>query len=185
MRESQRLVSLVEVALMAAIAIVFNQMTPYKLPNGGSITLTMFPIAVVAFRRGIKPGLMCGLLTGILLMIFGGVIVHPVQALLDYPIAFAALGLAGWIHLREDQTRKEQLWLVSLGLFVAGLVRFLAHYASGIVFFSEYAKGQPVALYSLLYNASYMIPEVLITLVVCGGVCWTAPQLLTRRKRRG
>ncbi|MFC7442392.1 energy-coupled thiamine transporter ThiT [Laceyella putida] len=186
MRQGQRLVTLMEVAILAAIAIVFNQMTPFQLwPNGGSITLTMLPIAAVAFRRGVKPGLACGLLTGILLMLLGGVIVHPLQALLDYPIAFAALGLAGWVRLHEGQSRSKQMWLIGLGLLVAGGFRFLAHYASGVVFFSEYAKNQSVYLYSLIYNSSYLVPEVLITLVICGGVCWTAPQLLMRRARRG
>ncbi|AUS09291.1 energy-coupled thiamine transporter ThiT [Laceyella sacchari] len=186
MRQGQRLVSMVEVAIMAAIAIVFNHMTPFQLwPNGGSITLSMVPIVAVAFRRGVKPGLVCGLLTGALLIALGGTVVHPAQAALDYPIAFAAVGLAGWVRLSEGRSRQQQLWLIGLGVLVAGGIRYLAHVASGVVFFSEYAGNQPVLLYSLGYNATFMVPEVLITLAVCGGVYWTAPQLLWRRERRG
>ena len=89
-------------------------------------------------------------------MALGGYIVDPVQALLDYPIAFAALGLAGFL-------RAYPLLGVTLGI----VGRFLAHFASGVWFFWMYApEGVSPFIYSAVYNGSYLIVELVLSLVI-------------------
>jgi thiamine transporter len=182
MNRSARLVTMIEVAIMTAIAAVMDKLALFQMPNGGAITLVMIPIAAVSFRRGVKAGLACGLLTGLLLLITGGYVVHPVQAALDYPIAFAALGLAGVFRIREHYARKWKITLAGIGLLLAGAFRLLAHFISGVVFFKQYAPaGQSVYLYSLLYNVTYVLPEVIISFVAMLLILYSAPQLVTRQ----
>ncbi|MBH8598126.1 energy-coupled thiamine transporter ThiT [Thermoactinomyces sp. CICC 10523] len=182
MNSSTRLVTMLEVAIMTAVAAVLDKLTLFEMPNGGSITLVMIPIAAVSFRRGVKAGLSCGLLSGLLLLITGGYVVHPVQAALDYPIAFAALGLAGLFRIREHYARKWKASLAGFGLLFAGAFRLLSHFISGVVFFKQYAPaGQSVYLYSLLYNVTYLLPEVIISFVAVLLILYSAPQLITRQ----
>jgi len=82
--------------------------------------------------------------------------VHPVQFLLDYPVAFGALGLAGLF--------RGTPWL---GVVVGGAGRFVAHFLSGVVFFAQYApRGTSPWTYSAAYNGSYMLPEVVVSVVL-------------------
>ncbi|MBA4602400.1 energy-coupled thiamine transporter ThiT [Thermoactinomyces mirandus] len=180
---SKRLVTMVEVALMAAIAVVLNKITPFQMwLNGGSVTLSMIPVAAVALRRGIKPGVVCGGIAGLILLLAGGYVIHPVQAVLDYPVAFAALGFAGLAVLKETVAKKRQLLRMSSGIILGGSLRFLAHYLSGIIFFKAYTPvGQSLYVYSFIYNLSYILPEVILTVIVTGLIYWSAPQLLRRR----
>ncbi|MBT9155524.1 MAG: Thiamine transporter ThiT [Firmicutes bacterium] len=83
-------------------------------------------------------------------------IVHPIQALLDYPLAFASIGLAGFF---KDKPLA--------GITVGGLSRLLCHFLSGVIFFAAYAPaGQSIYAYSLVYNITYMGPELIIALMV-------------------
>ncbi|MGA8942047.1 MAG: energy-coupled thiamine transporter ThiT [Thermoactinomyces sp.] len=182
---SKRLVTMAEVALMTAMAVVLNKLTPFQMwPNGGSVTLSMIPIAAVALRRGIKAGIVCGGMTGLILLLMGGFVVHPVQAVLDYPAAFAALGFAGLVSLKDRAGNRSLLWM-SISVVLGGSLRFFAHFLSGVIFFKAYTPvGQSLYLYSFLYNMSYILPEVILTIVVMGFIYWSAPQLLQRRTGR-
>jgi thiamine transporter len=155
-KDYQNVRVLVEVALAAALGVVLSLLKLYSLPQGGSLSLEMLPVFYVAVRRGGTLGCVTGLLLGLGQLIFGAYIVHPVQFILDYPLAFTLLGVAGFM-------RKTPL----AGVVVGCSLRFLAHFASGIFFFSEYApEGMNVLIYSAVYNASYMLPETVITLIV-------------------
>jgi len=83
-------------------------------------------------------------------------VVHPAQFLLDYPIAFGALGLAGAF-------RRQPLVGVGVGIFG----RFLSHFSSGVIFFSMFAPaGMSAFVYSAIYNGSYLIGEFVVTVVI-------------------
>ena len=149
---------LTAVALTAALAVVLGligKALPLRLPQGGSITLETVPVFFLACWGGFRLGCSAGLLAGLLQLLLGAYVLHPVQVILDYPLPFALLGLAGLLphHPR-------------LGILLGGATRFLSHFASGVVFFGSYApEGTPVWLYSLLYNLSYTGPETLIAIV--------------------
>lgn len=158
---------LVESGLTIGLAYVLGRFVLFKLPFGGSVSLDMLPILVLALRRGLAPGVVTGAIYGLLNYTLDPVqIVYPLQFLLDYAVAYGLVGLAGigaaaW----KRSSAAGRVAFASLAVALpAGLLgvaaRFAAHYVSGIVYFGQYAPpDQPVWLYSLLYNGSYMVPS--------------------------
>lgn len=148
---------LAEIAVTVALVAVLSQLRIYKLPQGGSITAgSMVPIFYIALRWGAKWGVLAGVLAGVVNYITDPFFVHPVQLLLDYPIAFGAIGLAGLLQRNPVA-----------GIVIGGAGRWLAHFISGVAFFASYApKGTSPAVYSAVYNGSYMLPEVVISVVL-------------------
>ena len=149
-----------EVGVTMALAGVLHLIKLWQMPQGGSITLgTMVPLFILALRRGPAVGFLAGALYGMLegwILSGGKNFYHPVQVILDYPLAFGLTGLAGLF------TRAP-----AFGVVVGSLARYISHVISGIVFFAQYApKGQPVVLYSLGYNAIYLGPDFLIAIVL-------------------
>lgn len=144
---------LVVAALCIALSFVLSYIKVYELPNGGSITpASMLPIFLFAYIYGPVKGLLVSFAFSLLQMTQGLHVVHWAQFLLDYVFAFTVLGVAGFF-------RKSFI----SGIVAGGLLRFLCAFLSGAIFFAEYApEGQGAILYSLLYNASYMLPEILI-----------------------
>jgi thiamine transporter len=279
---------IVGVAIAAALATALSFLRLFELPQGGSITLELLPVFYIAFRHGAIHGIAAGTISGILQLILRPFIVHPVQVLLDYPLAMAAAGVAGvfrsldsqrglrngmamalgmtlliiamsgwtqlerirstgttvlaqnddWqtvvvlspdtasgdvearlltIHLRSDgdadtvsvttvHGETAQTWMqqsaslrtnqyadwfagvtvsvlalaglavlarylsagpVALGVMVGGALVFLSHFAAGVVFFAAYTPaGQSVWLYSAIYNAVYVVPQVALSLMI-------------------
>ena len=165
---------LVEGAVMVALATVLSFIKVYKIPWGGSVTLlSMLPIALYSIKYGVKNGLMVSLLYAIVQLGQGifidGVLgwgLTPVMLiaciLFDYIIAFVVLGLAGMF-------RKAGLKGNIIGVIIALLLRFCSHYISGVVVFASAGKlwegfsTDNTYLYSLLYNGSYMLPEIIFT----------------------
>lgn len=146
-----------EAAVMAALSLILNFIIVFKMPQGGSITLgAMVPIMIVALRRGSSWGILTGILSGLLQFITTGQAAHPLSILLDYLLAYGVLGIAGFF--------KGSLPKIALGMTLAIFLRFLFHLLSGATIFASYApEGQNPWLYSLGYNASYMIFEWIIT----------------------
>lgn len=153
----RRAALLTEGAIAVALTIVLSYLKVWHLPQGGSVTLENVPLLLFALRNGWKPGILAGFIAGGLQVLSGGYVVHPVQGLLDYPMAFAALGVAGFFSRR---------WMIP-GVMAAGAVRFFFHVLSGVVFFASYApEGTPVWIYSLVYNGTFLLPSIGIALAL-------------------
>lgn len=149
---------IVFIALAEALYIVSKFYLPFlHLPEGGSITLgSMVPLIWFALRRGLRWGLEAGIVYGLVHIAIFGEIYYPAQILLDYPLAFGALGLAGAFQKRP---------IIGVGIAIFG--RFVFHFISGVVFFGQYAwEGWNVYAYSAAYNASYLVPEFIISAIV-------------------
>jgi len=144
-----------ETAGAVALAGALSLVKVFTFPQGGSVTLaSMVPIFLLALRRGWKIGILGGLMLGLVVLIEEPFVVHPVQLLLDYPIAFGTLGLAGFF-------RRQPLVGVGIGM----VARFAAHFVSGVVFFASYAGDLDPYTYSAIYNALYLIPEFVVSAV--------------------
>jgi thiamine transporter len=155
---------LAEMSVLVATAAVLHYLSrlflPFlHLPQGGSITAaSMVPIFLFALRRGLRWGVEAGVVFGLVDLAITETFVatNPIQLLLDYPLAFGALGLAGAFKKQP---------LVGVGVGITG--RFVFHFISGIVFFWMYAwAGWNPVLYSAAYNASYLVPEFAISAII-------------------
>jgi thiamine transporter len=147
---------LAETSVVVALSFILKDILPpiYHLPQGGSITVAgLVPLVWFALRRGFRYGLFAGFIYGLVHMAFGGYVINPIQGLLDYPLAFAALGLAGLF---------KRYPLVGVGVGITG--RFIASFLSGIFFFTSLTLEG--AIVSALYNGTYLIGEFMISAIV-------------------
>jgi len=155
---------LAEMAVVIALSTVLSLVKFSVWPQGGSVTAgSMVPLFWLSLRRGARWGVTAGVIYGMVQFFVEPYFVHPAQLLLDYPIAFGAVGFAGFF-------RRHELGGVAVG--IGG--RFLAHFVSGVIFFAIYAPqvylgvniGANAYAYSALYNGSYLLPELVISLVL-------------------
>lgn len=161
-----------EGAVCVALAIVLSYL---KIPIGGgfggfggSIDLVMIPLIVYAVRNGTGWGLGAGLVFGTLKFFFaGGVAVNWQSMLLDYSIAYMFVGFAGLM--------KGKKLCFLFGALIGCIGRFLIHFISGITIYAILIPTEilglvtgSAALYSLLYNGTYMLPNTLLAVILCG-----------------
>lgn len=167
----QRTKTIAYIGVCVALALIFSYFKIFRMPQGGQVSLEMVPLIILALTCGFYPALTGGCLFGILHFLQEPVIFHPVQALLDYPLAFGALAVAG---LFAD---KKNPFKIYFGITLAVFLRFLFHCISGYVFFKSYAPANSVLwMYVAAYNASYLIPALII-------VWLTVPLIYNRIKQ--
>jgi len=150
---------LAEAIVSIALAGVLYTIPFFQLPQGGRVTLaSMVPIFFVALRRGPRVGIVAGIVFGFVALFLDSFafVVNPVQVALDYPLAFGALGLAGFF-------RKSPI----LGVIVGVAGRFVCHFISGLVFFAMYAPaGEAPVVYSAVYNGSFLSIELVMSAII-------------------
>jgi thiamine transporter len=169
---SQRIRLIVEIALTVALSValkVFAVRLPWNL-MGGEISLQMLPLLVLALRRGFWPALAAGSLFGVIAVIGEAqYVVAPIQFLLDYPVAFAAIAITGlgssaWHRAVSDGHPIRAEFIAAGWILTGSAARFAMHFVSGMIFFASLTPhaGQSDAVYSLVYNISYMGPSTVI-----------------------
>ena len=160
---------LAECALMLAMATILSFIAVFRMPQGGSISLfSMVPLLYVAYRYPVRWALLTALACGLLHMLFSfyppparSVLTFIGVILLDYLVAYGVLGLAG-LFAKPFAGVPGML----IGGSIAIVLRFICHFVSGIIIWGAFApEGQPVALYSLVYNGSYMAGEWVLSMV--------------------
>ena len=151
---------LVYSAVAIALAVVCSMIKFANLPMGGSVTLfSMLFIALIGYWYGPYVGLMTAVAYGLVQFVMEPIFYTVPQMILDYPLAFGALGLAGFIANKKHG--------LQIGYIVAVFGRYVFAVISGVVFFGAYApEGTPAIVYSLTYNATYIVPEAIATLIV-------------------
>ena len=147
-------------AIFAALYLVLNQIVLFQFPQGGSITLlSMLAITSCAYLLGVRRAVMAGMCAGLISLIFNPYVIHPLQLLLDYPLAVGALGFAGLLGSRKGS--------LITGYLVGILCRYFCVVLSGVVFFGEYAaEGFNTMTWSLYYNGIYIGAEAALTILV-------------------
>lgn len=152
---------LAEAGIMIAIAQILSYVTIFQMPAGGSVTPgSMIPIMIFAIRWGAKKGILAGIVYGALQFILGPKwSFHPVSVIFDYPVAFGFIGLAGLF--------RKNVWGAAAGIVLGVTGRFLCHVLSGVVVFASYApEGQHPLVYSIIYNGTFLLPELAISLII-------------------
>ncbi len=198
---------LVYSAAAIGLAVVCSMIKLFEMPMGGSVTLlSMLFIVLIAYWYGPYVGIMTAVAYGLVQFVTEPIFYTLPQMLLDYPLAFGALGLAGFFHNKKYgimtavayglvQFVTEPIFYTlpqmlldyplafgALGLagffhnkkyglqigYIAGVLgRFLFSTASGVIFFASYApEGMHPLVYSSGYQASYLVPEAVVTLII-------------------
>lgn len=148
------------IALATVVATVIKLPS---LPNGGSVTLfSMLLVTLVGYWYGPRVGIVAAVGFGILQFITGPYVVHPLQVVIDYPLAFGALGCSGFFANKKNGLLKG---------YVAGVFgRFFFASVSGVIFYTVYVESLQeniVAVWaSLVYNMTYIVPEAVITIIL-------------------
>ncbi len=155
-------------AVLLALATVLSLIKIWTLPLGGSVTLlSMLPVFLLAMVYGVKWGLISSFLYAIIqigvdlagMMGWGMTATLWVGCIIfDYLLPYGLLGLAGiW--------RKKGLAGACVGIFLVLVLRFVSHFISGTIFFDIWCPdGWNVVWYSICYNGSYVLPELILTL---------------------
>ena len=147
-------------SLLIALAFILSFVKIIRLPFGGSVTLlSMLFISLPSYFYGVKYGIAASFAYSMLQLISDNYIVHPVQLILDYTIAFTVFGLVGLY--------REKKFGLEIGFIFACVIRFVSSSISGYVFFKEYAPEawNPI-IYTVVYNASYIFTECIFTVLV-------------------
>lgn len=150
-------------AVCIAMSFLLSYLKLFSMPTGGSITVvSMLPLMLFAWMYGVGPGMLAGAAYGLLQFIQKPEIFHWAQVVIDYPVAFMMLGLAG-IFRKVDKP-----WALPAGVLIACFARFACHTFSGLIFFTDFSDvslwGGLVA--SAIYNGGYMGVEAVISAVV-------------------
>lgn len=151
-------------SLCLAIAYVLSCIRLYRMPSGGSVVLcSILPLVAFAVYCNLWQGVVLGVAYGLLQMLQGAWIVHPVQGFLDYVAAYAVLAF-GALAARLPIAKRLKL---PAALLLASILRFIVHVASGMVFFASDAidAGQAPLIYSSLYN-TFLFPEAILSMIV-------------------
>ena len=152
---------LTEAGVAIAIAQVLSFITLFHMPQGGSIkAAALVPLMIYAYRCGGTRGIFVGVVYGILHFILGfKSSVHYLSIILDYLVAYGVIGVCGYF--------KDSISGLITGSIVGIALRWAVSVTSGAVVFASYApQGQNPWIYSMVYNASYMVPDGILNIVV-------------------
>ena len=163
---------LVEMSILVALAFVLdyvaNIYSGWFWPFGGSISISLVPLAVIAFRYGWVAGFLSGFTMGLLQLLTGAYIMHPIQVLFDYPLPYAVLGFAGFfaskVNVVEVGQRSLYIWLAT---GIGSIARLVCHIISGVVFFADYApEGMNPVVYSVGYNTPFVLASYILSAII-------------------
>ena len=166
-------------AMCIAIAFVLSCIRLFRMPQGGSITpASMLPLVLFMVACGPLQGFVVGCAYGLLQLITDPYVIHPVQMLLDYPLASGAMILCCLATLLPIKNQ----WKLPIAVLLAGIGNYCMAVLSGSIFFAEYAGEQNAWIYSLVYNISYLGPNVLFCMVVaCIPGMWRLVEMIRKK----
>lgn len=174
-----QLIKLAESAVMLALSIALDFITIWEMPMGGKVTLlSMLPLCLLAVKYGIKTAvptaflyslyqLITGLAKGNVFPYITTSLMVVICVLFDYIVPFTVLGFAGCFKKFKPAKFPEAGAL--LGIMLVIFIRFCCHYITGVLIWKQWApEGQSPFIYSLIYNGTYLLPEMILTTVAAG-----------------
>ncbi len=169
--------SIVYAAVCIAMSFALSYIRFLELPQGGSITFaSLLPLMIYSYMYGARKGVIAGVIYGFLQFVQAPWFYHPVQFLLDYPIAFCALGLVGIIKERGICKSKPIVQFI-IGALIGVSIRYLSHVVSGIfVFGSGDPENYSAVAWSFLYNA-FCLADIAIA-ILAGAILFSSKSFI-------
>ncbi len=155
-------------ALMIALSTILSMLKLFEVPQGGSVTiLSMLPLVLVAQLYGTRWGLFTCFAHGMLQLLLGlgdlrglSVITLVGAIFLDYLLAFTVIGFSG-----ITRNIRNRAFAAGIGAVIGVFLRFVCHFLSGWLLWSEVIADWGAVTFSLTYNGSYMVPEIIFTAI--------------------
>lgn len=183
-----RLQAMIEAAIFGALALALDLLPSIKLSPSISISFAMIPIFIVALRWGFKVGFLSGLIWGLLQLVFDAWIVHPVQAIMDYVLAFPFVGFAGLFksvvqrHLNNNNKVKALIFIF-FAIFIGSVARYFWHFLSGFIFIEYFAPEVLNPLwFSFVANSITMLGAFLLCSIIMSLLILTSPRFFILKK---
>ena len=164
MKRKKIILFIAEIAIFTSLALaldfICNLYLSFAWLQGGSISIAMVPIFIMCYRHGIKGGFLTALLTGTL-QIFWGYLFHPIQVILDYPLAYLSCGIASLFYLlvKNNKGFIKHLY-ICLGILLGCTSRLMFATISGCIYFATPFWA------SVIYNATYIIPSMIFCMII-------------------
>lgn len=171
-KSSKQIVAMIECSMMIALSTVFSLLKIVDMPYGGSVTIaSMLPIVIAAYRHGFLWGLGTALTNSVIQLLLG---INNLSyfstwqsilaiILLDYIVAFGVFAISGLFRRVE----KRQNFAFLYGILLSSVLRYICHVISGAtVWVGLSIPDNAALLYSLSYNATYMIPETIVLVAI-------------------
>lgn len=159
--------SIVYGAISIALSFALSYAKLFKLPQGGSVTFaSLLPLMVYCCMFGTRRGFVVCTIYGVLQALQDPFIIHPMQFLLDYPLAFGLIGVSG-IFMEKGVFKEKKIVAFLLGGIIAVVLRYACHVCSGVFAFADYAdldKYGSAIVYSMAYN-SFTFVDMALALV--------------------
>ncbi|MDR1150479.1 MAG: energy-coupled thiamine transporter ThiT [Clostridiales bacterium] len=155
----KKTIILSRVAFFISTGIILSEIRLFRLPSGGSITpCSMFFLFLPGYLYGPQIGILSAIIAGLIGFIINPIFLNPIQFFLDYILAFGLLG-SSKIFLKNKT--------IIINYLLASALKLLCSVISGILFFNSYGPKVLLSyLYSLAYNSSYHIPEIILTVML-------------------
>jgi thiamine transporter len=180
MKKTNLTKQIVEASVMIALATVLSLFKLVEMPYGGSVTLaSMLPILVVSYRHGVGVGLLSGSVYAVIQQLLGlnnlsyFTTWQSVVAvmLLDYIVAFTLVGVGGVLRnrmgIKNASAPVKQKIEIAAGMILVCVIRYVCHTVAGATVWAGLSIPDSAALiYSISYNATYMIPETIVSVLV-------------------
>lgn len=182
-----RLQTLLEAAMMAALAYILDLLPAIQFGPSISISFAMVPVMIVALRWGTKAGILSGFLWGAIQVITWDVwFVHPIQLIMEYVVAFAFVGFTGLFASKfkiynESNNRLKAILILVFAIFFGCLARYFWHFLAGFIFWAETGASAAAAVwYSFWVNGITALGAAILCTIVIVFLLRTYPRILTQ-----
>lgn len=189
--KNMRLVVMIEIAIMAALALMLDLIPSIPI-YGTSVSIAMVPIFILAFRWGFKASTIAGFLWGLLQIVVGDLEALTLwQVLLEYLLAFACIGFAGMFapiiqSSLKNQNKTVAIVFIILATFIGGFTRYIWHFIAGVTIWASYApEGMSPFVNSLIVNGGSYLGAAILCSIVSVVVILTAPRIVLNRPSSG
>lgn len=167
--KTKKVMWICESAIMIAVATILSMIPLINMPFGGSVTAaSMVPVILIAYRYGVGLGMVTGFVYSLIQLLLGANNLSYATSsaaavaiiLLDYVFAFTAIGFSGVLKNKTDSQPSS----ITLGAVSVCAIRYIMHVISGCTVWAGVSiPTEEGLLYSLVYNAAYMVPETIVT----------------------
>ncbi len=173
--------SIVYGAVSIAMAFALSYVKFMNLPQGGAVTFaSLLPLIVYASMFGSRKGIIVCLIYGTMQAMQDTFIIHPMQFMLDYPLAFGLVGFSG--IFAERHVFKKNVANFVAGAVLAAVLRYACHVCSGVFAFGSYAgEGYSAVAWGFLYNTFVGVDMAVV--IIAGSMLFASKNFVSHMQR--